>query len=116
MWIWIWFDVLLIEPYKHQSVVVWLASCNSKPLESMGVLVPGITHLIDVKIDLRCNQSKGTVQYGPLQTLVNAITYVRGFYGGTLASICYSFILSLNQIHFDVYLIIENPSTTKSVH
>ena len=53
-----------------------------------------------------------SVVYGPQLTLVNAIIYVRGFYGGTLVCIRYSFILSLNQIHFDIYLIIDNPSTT----
>ena len=58
----------------------------------------------------------GSIVYGPQLTLVNAIIYVRGFYGVTLVCICYSFILSLNQIHFDIYLIIHNPSTPKSVH
>jgi len=32
-------------------------------------------------------EHNGTVQYGPLQTLVNVIIYARGFYGETLVNI-----------------------------
>ena len=38
-----------------------------------------------------------TVQYGPLQTVVNVIIYARGFYGETLVNMCYSFITSLDH-------------------
>ena len=40
-----------------------------------------------------------TVQYDPLQTLVNAIIYVRGLYGETLANMCYSFIHFTRSLH-----------------
>ena len=42
----------------------------------------------------------GTVQYGPLQTVVNVIIYARGIYGVPLMNMCYSFIHFISSLHF----------------
>ena len=42
----------------------------------------------------------GTVQYGPLQTLVNVFIYARGLYGESLVNICHSFIHFTRSLHF----------------
>ena len=54
-------------------------TCESKPLESMGMLVPGNPHLIDVKIDLRGIQSKGSEQTDPLKALPTTSSCWMGF-------------------------------------
>jgi hypothetical protein len=46
------------------------------------------------------NRAEATVEYGPLQTLVNVIIYARGLYGETLVNMCDSFIHFTRPLHF----------------